>query len=97
MDPAGFKIFTQAFSAEWNRQEGDAAAEQAMRAKELHGLRTQIERLVDAIADGTPAEAIRDRLATLEQRRLVLEAEIASAVAPAPRLHPNLAVCIEAR
>jgi hypothetical protein len=46
---------------------------------------------VDAIADGTPVAAVRDRLAHLEQQRLALEAAAATAVAPAPRLHPNLA------
>jgi site-specific DNA recombinase len=57
----------------------------------LQRVRHQIERLVDAIAEGTPASAVRDHLATLEQRRLVLEAEVATATAPAPRLRPNLA------
>ncbi len=53
-------------------------------------MRRPIERLVDAIRRWHPAGVVRDRLAALEQRRLVLEAEIASAVAPAPRLHLNL-------
>ncbi|WP_270933612.1 hypothetical protein [Falsiroseomonas oryzae] len=46
---------------------------------------------MDAIADGTPAAALRERMATLETRRLALEAELATAEAPAPLLHPNLA------
>src|ERR1700761_1405270 len=60
-------------------------------------MRQNIERLVDAIADGTPVAAIRDRLASLEQRRLALEADLATAVAPAPRLHPNLAEVYRAK
>jgi site-specific DNA recombinase len=54
-------------------------------------VRQQIDRLVDALADGIPAAAVRDRLASLENRRLTLETEAAAARAPAPRLHPNLA------
>jgi hypothetical protein len=90
MEPELFKIFAEEFTAEWNRLQGQASAEQAARADEMHRVRQQINRLVDAITEGTPA-AVRERLATLEQRRLVLEMEAATAVAPAPRLHPNLA------
>ena len=57
----------------------------------LTHVRQQIERLVDALVAGTPAAAIRDRLGALERRRLDLEAALAAATAPAPRLHPNLA------
>jgi site-specific DNA recombinase len=53
--------------------------------------RRQIDRLVDANADGMPAAAVKNRLAALEARRLELEALAKSSVAPAPRLHPNLA------
>jgi len=47
---------------------------------------------VDALVNGTPASAVKDRLRLLEDRRLALEAEIETAVAPAPRPHPNLAL-----
>jgi DNA invertase Pin-like site-specific DNA recombinase len=91
MEPGLFKVFAEEFTAEWNRLQGQASAEQASRAGEVHRVRQQINRLVDAITEGTPAAAVRERLATLEQRRLALEMEAATAVAPAPRLHPNLA------
>ena len=51
----------------------------------------QIDRMVDAIANRTAAAAISTRLNALEQRRLALEAEIATTQAPVPYLHPNLA------
>ena len=91
MDPALFKEFATAFTAEWNKLQGNTAAEQSARTAELKRVRHQIERLVDAITEGTPASAVRDRLQALEQRRLSLEAEAETATAPAPRLHPNLA------
>ena len=46
---------------------------------------------MDALANGTPPAAVNDRLRTLDARRVTLERDLAAAVAPAPRLHPNLA------
>ena len=91
MDPDLFKVFAEAFTAEWNRLQGEAAAAQTARADELKRVKQQIEHLVDALVAGTPAAAVKDRMAALEQRRLALEAEAATATAPAPRLHPSLA------
>ncbi len=68
-----------------------SAGEREARQAEHVRVRRQMERLVEAIADGTPAVMVRDRLVELEARRLALEAELSSAVAPAPRLHPKLA------
>ena len=91
MDPTVFKAFVQEFTAEWNRLQGNTAAEQDARASGLTRIRHQIDRLVDALANGTPPAAVNDRLIALEARRIALEAEIATTQAPAPRLHPNLA------
>ena len=46
---------------------------------------------MDAVATGPQVSALNVRMATLEARRIVPEAELASARAPAPVLHPNLA------
>ena len=91
MDPDQFKIFAQEFTAEWNRLQGNSAADQTARTAELTRIKHQIERLVDALVNGTPAAAVNDRLAALEARRLTLEGEMATAQVPAPRLHPGLA------
>ena len=91
MDPDIFKEFATAFTVEWNRAQADRAAEGTARQAELQKVRQQIERLIDAIADGTPPAAVNGRLAALEERRVALEAEASNAIAPAPRLHPNLA------
>lgn len=90
MDPDLFRAFAAAFVEEWNRLQAESAGDQEARQKELDRVKRQIERLVDAIAEGTPAAAVKDRLSVLEARRLELEAQATSAVAPAPRLHPNL-------
>ncbi len=91
MDPDLFKAFVSAFTVEWNRQQANSAGDRATKVIELERVRHQIERLVDALSDGTAAAAVNDRLAGLEQRRLTLETDLANAAAPAPRLHPNLA------
>ena len=91
MDPDLFRAFVAAFTAEWNRLQAETSAGTQGKRQELGRVMQQIERLVDAIAEGTPAAAVRDRMTTLETRRLALAAEIAEATEPAPRLHPALA------
>ncbi len=91
MDPDLFKVFASEFTAAWNREQAAAAGTQDAQRSELTQTKRQIERLVDALMNGTPAAAVNDRLKALEQRRLDLERDLAHATAPAPRLHPNLA------
>jgi hypothetical protein len=91
MDPDLFKVFASAFTAEWNRQQGASAATQGALRAERQKVVQQMERLVDAIADGTPPSLVNKRLAELEQRQQSLDTKLAETVAPAPRLHPNLA------
>ena len=90
MDPALYRAFAEAFVAEWNHSQGDAAAKRAADEAELQRVRHQIERLVDAIVNGTPAAALNVRLQQLEARRLQLEAGLARAAPEVPRLHPAL-------
>ena len=45
--------------------------------------------LIEAIAEGFRAPGLQVKLDELEQHKLKLESEIASAPAAAPRLHPN--------
>ncbi len=56
-------------------------------------VKAQIEKLVDAIVNGTPAAAVNDRLRTLETERLSLEAalERADAENSVVRFHPAIA------
>ena len=91
MDPGLFKAFADSFTAEWNQQQREAASEQTARRAGLERVRQKIGRLVDALADGVSADAVRGRLTALEQERLAMEAEEEAAAAPAPRLHPGLA------
>jgi len=81
-----FEALAAEFTAEWNRLQVTLCGDLTMRKAELDKTKGQIERLVDALVNGTPASAVKDRLRLLEDHRLALEVEIETAVAPAPRL-----------
>ncbi len=92
MDPALFKVFADEFAAEWNRLQSDAGAALGRARGERERVCRQIDRLVDALADGEPAaQRLTEKLKELEGRRLELERELETSAAPAPRLHPNIA------
>jgi site-specific DNA recombinase len=91
MDPDLFKAFAQEFTAEWNRLQAQAGANIAHVRIEKERVCRQIDRLVDALADGEPAARLTEKLRELERRRLELEGELKRTAAPAPRLHPNIA------
>ena len=91
MDPELFRVFVVEFTAEWNRLQAEASAGLTSRREELERIDRQLNKLVDALVDGVPAAMVRDRMAGLETRKVALQAELASAEVPAPRLHPGLA------
>jgi len=91
MDPELFRVFVEEFTAEWNRLQAEASSGLMVRQQELERIDRQLNKLVDALVDGVPAATVRDRMAALEVRKVVLQGELASAELPAPRLHPGLA------
>jgi len=91
MDPEIFKAFVSGFTETWNRLQAEASAGLTSKRQELARIEQQIGRAVDAILQGTAPAALRERLASLEARKVDLERELATTEAPAPRLHPNLA------
>ena len=92
MDPAVYKTFAEAFVSEWNRQIAAVSGEGAKVRSELNRISSQIERLIDAVADGDVTGAsIRARLEALEKRKAELAAELSTPAPTRPRLHPNLA------
>ena len=74
MDPELFAVFCEEFTAETNRMRRKAAAQVTDRANELARVTAAIDRLVQAIIDGTPARAVKEKLDALEARRDELEA-----------------------
>jgi len=91
MDPDLFGVFVEEFTREWNRLQGEAKAGLTVAREELERIQRQLSKLVDALADGVPASAVRDRMVALDARRVALEEQLATMTEPAPRLHPGLA------
>jgi site-specific DNA recombinase len=91
MDPALFAVFCQAFIEETNRLRHAVRSQAEDRERELGKIRRDLDRLVQAILDGTPARAIQDRITTLEARRTELEAAPRVDAAAPPIVHPAMA------
>ena len=74
MDPAFFKVFAQEFAAEWNWLQADAEALLGATRGERERVCRQIDRLVDALADGAPAARAteKDPAEALPQNRQLI-------------------------
>ena len=77
--------------AEINRQRADSELGLGAKHKELAAASRKLDGLIEAVADGLRAPGLQTKLDDLEQRKRVLEADIAAAPPPMPRLRPNLA------
>ncbi|TPE43122.1 recombinase zinc beta ribbon domain-containing protein [Amaricoccus solimangrovi] len=97
MDPDLFAVFCAEFTAETNRLRGAARERIEERKRELAKVNRDLERLVQAIVDGTPARTIHARIAALEARREELEAEQTRGETPPPLLHPAMAEIYRAK
>jgi site-specific DNA recombinase len=62
MDPVLFKIFAEEFATEWNRLQAEAGAISTRLRSELERVCRQIDRLVDALANGEPAQRLTEKL-----------------------------------
>jgi hypothetical protein len=91
MEPELYAVFVAEFTAEWNRLQADAGAGLAARRSELTEVRRWIDGMIRAIEEGLYQPSMKTRMEELERRREVLEAELATATEPKPRLHPGLA------
>lgn len=91
MDPELYAVFVAEFTAEWNRLQADAGADLAAKRSELAEVRRRIEGLIRAIEAGLYEPSMKARMQALERRREALDAELATATEPKPRLHPGLA------
>ena len=97
MAPEVYAAFVRGFTAEWNaEQKGRAVAQEGQR-DELRRLARKIANFVDTIGEGNGSAALLSALKDAEARKSALEAELAVAEAPAPRLLPNLAELYRAK
>jgi site-specific DNA recombinase len=92
MDPEAVAAFCEAYTAERNRLAATTTNNRAGIEKELVTTKRDHAKLVDAIIAGVPADQVKDKMIALDDRRKVLEAQLAAADrSPAPvRLHPKM-------
>lgn len=89
MDPDLFKVFVQELTTEVNRQRSSQRQQQEATRSELINMERRIRRLVEAIAAGVNALALKDEVMGLERRQAELERQIAIREDPSPLLHPR--------
>lgn len=99
MEPALVKAFAEEYIAERNRLAATQTDDRVIKQKELAKVIKDQDLLVNALLAGTPAERIKDRMAQLEARQKLLEADLAATPAKdaALRIHPRMAETYHAR
>jgi len=91
MQPELVEEFITAFHAELNNLAREQDKKRIRMEKLFNKNDRELERLVDAICDGTPASRVKDRMWELENQNTDLKAKIDQHPTSMPRLHPNLA------
>jgi site-specific DNA recombinase len=91
MDPALMEVFCAEYTRHMNAltHEHNAAREAAK--AELGKVNRDLDRLVQALLDGAPARTVKDRMAQLEARKNVLEAQLARGEDTKVAVHPTMA------
>ena len=84
--------FIAEYQREYNRLMHSERADRTRLEKELSQVTGQIDRIVDAVANGMFHESMRDKLTDLEERKAALAAQLAELGDEEPvQLHPRLA------
>ena len=91
MEPALFHEFCEEFTREVNRLRMAETASITAAQSELMRLERDIDRTIQAILDGVPGSAVKDKMGRLEARKEELTDQLARAERPPPLLHPSLA------
>jgi site-specific DNA recombinase len=91
MEPARTRIFCEEYARAMNRLHAEHNAQRTADADALSKAERDLARLVQALIDGVPASAIREKMAELEARRDALRGRLAASKDQGIRLHPNMA------
>src|SRR5215467_7505985 len=91
MEPARTKIFCEEYARAMNRLHAERNAQRAADEDALTRAERDLARLVQALLDGVPASAVRDKMSELEARRDALRSHLAASEDSGIRLHPNMA------
>src|SRR5262249_48787497 len=91
MEPARTKIFCEEYTRAMNRLHAERNAQLAADEEALTKTDRDLARLVQALLDGVPASAVREKIRELEARREALSCRLAASEDTSIRLHPNMA------
>ena len=91
MEPARTRIFCEEYARAMNRLHAEHNAQRTADADALSKAERDLARLVQALLDGVPASAVREKMAELEARRDALRNRLAASEDVSVRLHPNMA------
>jgi site-specific DNA recombinase len=91
MEPARTKIFCEEYARAMNRLHAEHNAHREADADALGRTERDLARLVQALLEGVPASAVREKIAELEARRDALRGRLAANEDTSIRLHPNMA------
>ncbi|NQW08463.1 MAG: recombinase family protein, partial [Alphaproteobacteria bacterium] len=97
MAPGQVEVFIAEFHAEVERQRRVDVVAHTAHHKDLAAVERKLDGLYDAIADGLRTTGLKAKVEALELEKARLEKVIATAPAPTPVLHPNLARLYAAR
>ena len=91
MEPARTRIFCEEYARAMNRLHAQHNAHREADVDALSRTERDLARLVQALLDGVPASAVREKMAELEARRDALRGRLAASEDTEIRLHPNMA------
>jgi site-specific DNA recombinase len=91
MEPDLFQEFCEEFTREVNRLRIERGADLEAQRRELARTERELGKAIQAILDGVPGAAPKDKVGALEARKAELSDLLANAEEPPPLLHPNMA------
>jgi site-specific DNA recombinase len=91
MDPALFAEFCDEFTREMNRLRMEDRASIDSAEAEIKKIDRDLDMLVELILKGGQADRLNERMLVLEKRQKALKEYLATAEAPPPLLHPEMA------
>jgi DNA invertase Pin-like site-specific DNA recombinase len=91
MRPELFQEFCAEYTREINRLRMEKTATIRAEEAELAKATRELDKLIDALIQGVPADRVKQRMAELETRRRELQQKSRQTRMPEPYLHPNMA------
>lgn len=86
-----FEEFCHEFAKEMNRLRMEQQASLSGAKRELERVQRDIRKVIEAIKAGFPLSELKPEMESLQERKTVLQAQLAAVDEPRPLLHPSMA------